>query len=54
MWCEGNYEEMKKFVFEVDRFEDVVDRIKEEIRDFFSLKFMMVVVREDVFIYFYM
>lgn len=45
---------MKKFVFEVDRFEDVVDRIKEEIRDFFSLKFMMVVVREDVFIYFYM
>lgn len=27
-WREGNYEEMKKLALEVDRLEDVADRIK--------------------------
>jgi predicted phosphate transport protein (TIGR00153 family) len=53
-WYEGNYEEMKKIAIEVDRLEDVADRIKEEIRDSLSSKLMMAVAREDVLIYLHM
>lgn len=53
-WREGNYEEMKKLALEVDRLEDVADRIKEEIRDSLSSKLMMAVAREDVLIYLHM
>ena len=53
-WYEGNYEEMEKVAIEVDRLEDVADRIKEEIRDSLSSKLMMAVAREDVLIYLHM
>ncbi|MBP1911366.1 TIGR00153 family protein [Thermococcus stetteri] len=53
-WREGNYEEMRKLAVEVDRLEDVADRIKEEIRDSLSSKLMMAVAREDVLIYLHM
>ena len=53
-WREGNYEEMRKLAVEVDRLEDVADRIKEEIRDSLSSKLMMAVSREDVLIYLHM
>ncbi|AMQ18610.1 TIGR00153 family protein [Thermococcus peptonophilus] len=53
-WREGNYEEMKKLALEVDRLEDVADRIKAEIRDSLSSKLMMAVAREDVLIYLHM
>lgn len=54
LWYEGNYEEMEKVAIEVDRLEDVADRIKEEIRDSLSSKFLMAVAREDVLIYLHM
>lgn len=53
-WEGGNYEEMKRLSVEVDRLEDVADRIKEEIRDSLSSKLMMAVAREDVLIYLHM
>ncbi|NJE61977.1 TIGR00153 family protein [Thermococcus sp. 21S7] len=53
-WYEGNYEEMRKVAIEVDRLEDVADRIKEEIRNSLSSKLMMAVAREDVLIYLHM
>jgi len=53
-WYDGNYEEMDKLAVEVDRLEDVADRIKEEIRDSLSSKLMMAVAREDVLIYLHM
>ncbi|ANF22494.1 TIGR00153 family protein [Thermococcus piezophilus] len=54
LWYEENYEEMEKVAIEVDRLEDVADRIKEEIRDSLSSKFLMAVAREDVLIYLHM
>ncbi len=53
-WYEGDYEGMRKIAIEVDRLEDVADRIKEEIRDSLSSKLMMAVAREDVLIYLHM
>ncbi|ASJ01802.1 TIGR00153 family protein [Thermococcus profundus] len=53
-WYEGDYEKMKKLAVEVDRLEDVADRIKEEIRDSLSSRLMMAVAREDVLIYLHM
>ncbi|ASJ06131.1 TIGR00153 family protein [Thermococcus pacificus] len=53
-WERGDYEEMKRLAVEVDRLEDVADRIKEEIRDSLSSKLMMAVAREDVLIYLHM
>ncbi|NJE10861.1 TIGR00153 family protein [Thermococcus sp. MAR1] len=53
-WYEGNYGEMERVAVEVDRLEDVADRIKEEIRDSLSSKLMMAVAREDVLIYLHM
>ena len=53
-WYEGNFEEMEKLALEVDRLEDVADRIKEEIRDSLSSKLMMAVAREDVLTYLHM
>ena len=53
-WYEGDYDEMERIAVEVDRLEDVADRIKEEIRDSLSSKLMMVVAREDVLIYLHM
>ncbi len=53
-WYDGNYDEMKRLALEVDRLEDVADRIKEEIRDSLSSKLMMAVSREDVLIYLHM
>lgn len=53
-WERGDYEEMKRLAIEVDRLEDVADRIKEEIRDSLSSKLMMAVAREDVLIYLHM
>ena len=53
-WERGDCEEMKRLAVEVDRLEDVADRIKEEIRDSLSSKLMMAVAREDVLIYLHM
>ena len=53
-WHDGDYEEMERLAVEVDRLEDVADRIKEEIRDSLSSKLMMAVAREDVLIYLHM
>ncbi len=53
-WYDGHYGEMGKMAVEVDRLEDVADRIKEEIRDSLSSKLMMAVAREDVLIYLHM
>ena len=53
-WYDGNYGEMERLAVEVDRLEDVADRIKEEIRDSLSSKLMMAVAREDVLIYLHM
>jgi len=53
-WYEGDYDEMERIAVEVDRLEDVADRIKEEIRDSLSSKLMMAVAREDVLIYLHM
>ena len=53
-WYEGRYEEMERLSVEVDRLEDIADRIKEEIRDSLSSKLMMAVAREDVLIYLHM
>ena len=53
-WERGDCEEMKRLAIEVDRLEDVADRIKEEIRDSLSSKLMMAVAREDVLIYLHM
>jgi len=53
-WERGEYEEMRRLAIEVDRLEDVADRIKEEIRDSLSSKLMMAVAREDVLIYLHM
>lgn len=54
LWYEGDYGEMRKLAVEVDRLEDVADRIKEEIRDSLSSRLMMAVAREDVLIYLHM
>jgi len=53
-WYHGNYEEMRDLAVEVDRLEDIADRIKEEIRDSLSSKLMMAVSREDLLIYLHM
>ncbi len=53
-WERGDCEEMKRLAVEVDRLEDVADRIKEEIRDSLSSRLMMAVAREDVLIYLHM
>ncbi|NJE30012.1 TIGR00153 family protein [Thermococcus sp. 18S1] len=53
-WYACDYEGMREFAIEVDRLEDVADRIKEEIRDSLSSKLMMAVAREDVIIYLHM
>ena len=53
-WERGDYEEMRRLAIEVDRLEDVADRIKAEIRDSLSSKLMMAVAREDVLIYLHM
>ncbi|WP_297508606.1 TIGR00153 family protein [Thermococcus sp.] len=53
-WREGDYEGTEKLAVEVDRLEDVADRIKAEIRDSLSSKLMMAVAREDVLIYLHM
>ncbi|CAD5245215.1 TIGR00153 family protein [Thermococcus camini] len=53
-WYACDYEGMREFAIEVDRLEDVADRIKEEIRDSLSSKLMMAVAREDVLIYLHM
>ncbi|WP_297489533.1 TIGR00153 family protein [Thermococcus sp.] len=53
-WHEGNYEDMEKLAVEVDRLEDVADRIKEEIRDSLSSRLMMAVSRGDVLVYLHM
>jgi len=53
-WYNRNYNEMRDLAVEVDRLEDVADRIKEEIRDSLSSKLMMAVSREDVLIYLHM
>ncbi|WP_456367400.1 TIGR00153 family protein [Thermococcus sp.] len=53
-WKEGDYGSMEKLAVEVDRLEDVADRIKAEIRDSLSSKLMMAVAREDVLIYLHM
>ncbi|WP_297421845.1 TIGR00153 family protein [Thermococcus sp.] len=53
-WYNGNYEEMRDLAVEVDRLEDVADRIKEGIRDSLNSKLMMAVSREDVLIYLHM
>ncbi len=54
LWYGGEYEGMAGLAVEVDRLEDVADRIKEEIRDSLSSKLMMAVAREDVLIYLHM
>ncbi|WP_297068750.1 TIGR00153 family protein [Thermococcus sp.] len=54
LWYRGDYGEMAKLAVEVDRMEDVADRIKEEIRDSLSSKLFMAVNREDVLIYLHM
>ncbi len=56
LWYEGDYggEMGGKLAVEVDRLEDVADRIKEEIRDSLSSRLMMAVAREDVLIYLHM
>ena len=54
LWEEGNYEAMKKYALEVDRLEDVADRIKEEIRDSLSSKLFMPVNRGDILRYLHM
>ncbi|NJE43187.1 TIGR00153 family protein [Thermococcus sp. GR6] len=54
LWYEGNFEEMERVAIEVDRLEDVADRIKEEIRDSLSSKLLMAVAREDVLVYLHM
>ncbi len=53
-WYNGNYNEVRDLAVEVDRLEDIADRIKEEIRDSLSSKLMMAVSREDVLIYLHM
>lgn len=42
---------MERLSVEVDRLEDIADRIKEETRDSLSSKLMMAVAGEDVLIY---
>ena len=54
LWYEGNYRGMAELAVEVDRLEDIADRIKEEIRDSLSSKLLMAVNREDVLIYLHM
>ncbi len=54
LWEAGDYESAKKYAVEVDRLEDIADRIKEEIRDSLSSKLFMPVNREDILIYLHM
>lgn len=54
LWDEGNFEEMRRRAVEVDRLEDIADRIKEEIRNSLSSKLFMPVNREDLLIYLHM
>ncbi|GAB6103090.1 TIGR00153 family protein [Thermococcus atlanticus] len=53
-WEAGDYEAARKYAVEVDRLEDIADRIKEEIRDSLSSKLFMPVNREDILIYLHM
>jgi len=53
-WYHGNYGEMRDLAIEVDRLEDIADRIKEEIRDSLSSRLFMAVSREDILIYLHM
>lgn len=54
LWEAGDYEEARRYAIEVDRLEDIADRIKEEIRDSLSSKLFMPVNREDILIYLHM
>ncbi|WP_048150121.1 TIGR00153 family protein [Palaeococcus ferrophilus] len=54
LWDEGNFEEMRKKAIEVDRLEDIADRIKEEIRNSLSSKLFMPVNRGDIIVYLHM
>ncbi|WP_461865889.1 TIGR00153 family protein [Thermococcus sp.] len=53
-WEAGDYETARKYAIEVDRLEDIADRIKEEIRDSLSSKLFMPVNRGDILIYLHM
>jgi len=50
-WYRGNYREMRDLAIEVDRLEDIADRIKAEIRDSLSSRLFMAVSRGDVLMY---
>ncbi|ASJ16665.1 TIGR00153 family protein [Thermococcus chitonophagus] len=54
LWAQGNYEEMKKYAIEVDRLEDVADRIKMELRNSVTSKLLMPVQRTDILEYLHM
>ncbi len=51
---EGRYEDMRRLAIEVDKKEDMADRIKEELRDSLGPRLMMAVPREDILIYLHM
>ncbi|AMM53852.1 TIGR00153 family protein [Pyrococcus kukulkanii] len=54
LWAQGNYEEMRKYAIEVDRLEDVADRIKMELRNSVTSKLLMPVQRTDILEYLHM
>ncbi|MFA4647132.1 TIGR00153 family protein [Pyrococcus kukulkanii] len=54
LWAQGNYEEMRKYAIEVDRLEDVADRIKMELRNSITSKLLMPVQRTDILEYLHM
>ncbi len=54
MWDSGDYREMRRLAVEVDKLEDMADRIKEELRDSLGPRLMMAVPREDILIYLHM
>ncbi|AAL81145.1 TIGR00153 family protein [Pyrococcus furiosus DSM 3638] len=53
-WAKGDYEKMKELAVEVDRLEDVADRIKMELRESITAKLLMPVQRSDVLEYLHM
>ncbi|MFA4640203.1 TIGR00153 family protein [Pyrococcus kukulkanii] len=54
LWAQENYEEMRKYAIEVDRLEDVADRIKMELRNSVTSKLLMPVQRTDILEYLHM
>ncbi|AFK22690.1 TIGR00153 family protein [Pyrococcus sp. ST04] len=54
LWAKGDYEEMAKYAIEVDRLEDVADRIKMELRNSITSKLLMPVQRTDILEYLHM